>query len=84
MRATQNQFTQKHSRDKGAESVERLCQIQPSRCCFGRPQNGNIRIGSSLQETHTGSYDKENAEIGPIGFQHGSREKEQTTQCRQQ
>ena len=84
MRSAENEFAQEHGGDECSESVERLCQVQAAGGCFRVSQRGYIRVGSRFEEAHSGGDDKENTEIGPVFFQHGCREKEQSAACCQE
>ena len=81
--AAENQLAQEHSRYKGSKTVERLCKVEPARGGFLIAKGGNIRIGSSLQEAHSGCYDEEDCQVEGILLHGCSRQEEEASESRQ-
>ena len=50
----------------------------------GLPNAVTYGLAAVFEEAHSGGDDKENTEIGPVFFQHGCREKEQSAACCQE
>ena len=81
--AAEHQLAQEHGRDERAQAVERLCQIQTTGRRVRVAQSRHIGVGSRLQKAHAGGNDEEDAQVGPILLNHGSRDEEQSAASRQ-